>query len=372
MRVSISVRPWSEFSDTVSAAPLNPLRALLVLIVAFLRHRTESFGGFLAGRLIAHDLTSELSLGHTCTVEKNSSAVGDTRVVAKRPSEVSICVKGARDNTTIEAHSAPTRRTNYIRLCSSDLKQTDGLMADAHSQNEPNPAGTIAPTHPDMMKELLAQVKGLSENMALIKKENETLTSTNAQYAVEAERTQAAGKRKREVAVDGTIKDFFSNLMDKFKTELQPHTEDLNGIVESMKENPASEPMIAAIECCAAQATKSTVELEAAYQENKRLKTELSEFTSKLAEASRPAFSDRADRVEIKAVASAAVAAPPAAAARHASIFSPAPLSGAPGGRAAGMKELNPGLWNDMWTATAHSRGSTGMPSIESFMKLKK
>jgi hypothetical protein len=132
--------------------------------------------------------------------------------------------------------------------------------------------------------------------------------------------------------------------------------------------------MIAAIECCAAQASKSTVELEAAYQENKRLKTELSEFTTKLAEASRPAFSERADRVEIKAAASAGSAgsaAPPAAAARHASIFAPALPSGAPGGRAAGMKELNPALWNDMWKAT-RSTQSTGMPSIEAFMKLKK
>ena len=243
-------------------------------------------------------------------------------------------------------------------------------MADAPSQSETHPAGTVAPTQPDMMKELLAQVKGLSENMALMKKENETLTTTNAQYAEEVERTQAAGKRKREAAVDGTIKDFFSNLMEKFKTELQPHTDDLNGIVESMKENPASEPMIAAIECCAAQASKSTVELEAAYQENKRLKTELSEFTSKLAEASRPAFSERADRVEIKAAASAAVAAPPAAA-RHASIFAAAPPSGAPSGKAAGMAELHPQMWKDMWNATRAST-STGMPSIEAFMKLKK
>jgi hypothetical protein len=159
--------------------------------------------------------------------------------------------------------------------------------------------------------------------------------------------------------------------MEKFNTELQPHTDELNGIVESMKTNPASEPMIAAIECCAAQAKKSTVELEAVYQENKRLKTELSEFTTKLAEASKPAFADRSDRVEIKAAASAGTEAPPSTAARHASIFAPAAPSGAPRGRAAGMKELNPEMWNDMWQAT-RATASTGMPSIESFMKLKK
>ena len=169
----------------------------------FPRAPTDSFGGFLAGRLIAHDLTPELSLGHTCTVD--SSADGSTQVVAKRPNEVSICVKGARDNTTIGAHSGSTRRTNYIRLCSS-VSTASNTMADAPSQNEPHPAGTIAPTNPDMMKELLSQVKGLSESMAVMKQENDSLKDTNAKYAEENERVQAAGKRKREAAVDGTIK----------------------------------------------------------------------------------------------------------------------------------------------------------------------
>jgi FtsZ-binding cell division protein ZapB len=79
-------------------------------------------------------------------------------------------------------------------------------MADAPSQIEAHPAGTVAPTNPDMMKELLSQVKGLSETMAVLRQENESLKETNAKFAEENERVQAAGKRKREAAVDGTIK----------------------------------------------------------------------------------------------------------------------------------------------------------------------
>ena len=46
-------------------------------------------------------------------------------------------------------------------------------------------------------------------------------------------------------------------------------------MMEGMKDNALSTPMVEALACCAAQASTSTTELEAAYQENKRLKGSL-------------------------------------------------------------------------------------------------
>ena len=318
----------------------------------------DSFGGILAGRMVEHELTPELSLGHTCTIEQSSDAMA---VVSKQPTEVSICAKGARDGTQIVGR---TGRLNYIRVGKS-LSSVRPQMADAPSQNEPNPAGTVAPTSNDMMTQLLEQVKQLSEAHALTTKKNEHLQAQYDEASAKVEQVELAGKRKREQAVDGTIKDFFTNLMAKYETELKPHEAELGSIVESMKENANSTPMVEAIACAAAQHAKSTVELEAAYQEIKRLKTNKNEQDAQLANANSTMFGKPSERMQVAAVASAG--ATTAAASRHSSIFAAGAAKTV--GASRGMKELNPGLWDDLCRSSTRS---TGMPTVEEFLKLKK
>lgn len=316
----------------------------------------DSFGGILAGRMVEHNLTPELSLGHTCTIEQSDQGMA---VVGKEPTEVSICAKGARDGTQIVGR---TMRANYIKVGPSPSNALF-VMADAPSQNEPQPAGTVAPNSNDMMTQLLEQVKQLSEAHALTTKQNSELQAKYDAANAKVEQVELAGKRKREQAVDGTIKDFFTNLMSKYENELKPHEAELGQIVESMKENANSTPMVEAIACAAAQHAKSTVELEAAYQEIKRLKTEKSEQDAKLANANSTMFGKVNERVQVEAVASADVAP----AARHSSIFSagvPKPI-----GQSRGMRELNPSLWDDLCKSSSRE---TGMPTVEDFLKLKK
>jgi hypothetical protein len=150
--------------------------------------------------------------------------------------------------------------------------------------------------------------------------------------------------------------------MAKYESELKPHEAELGTIVESMKDNVNSTPMVEAISCAAAQHAKSTVELEAAYQEIKRLKTVQDAQNAAMANANSTMFGGKAERVEVEAVASADTAP-----VRAASIFA----AGAPTqvGQSRGMKELNPGMWDDL---VRSSTRSTGMPTVEDFLKIKK
>ena len=158
----------------------------------------DSFGGFLAGRLVEHALTTELSLGHTCTIASSDTSMA---VVAKKPTEISLCVKGARTGTRIVGR---TSTPHYIRVMASASARA--TMADAPSQSEPTNAGTIAPTSSDMMTQLLEQVKQLSESHALAAAQNTELQAKFDEASQKVEVAEMAGKRKREQAVDGTIK----------------------------------------------------------------------------------------------------------------------------------------------------------------------
>ena len=317
----------------------------------------DSFGGILAGRMVEYELTPELSLGHTCTIEQSADAVA---VVDKQPTEVSICAKGARDGTRIVGR---TRTPNYIKVGKSRCTARP-QMADALSQNAPNPAGTISPNSNDMMTQVLEQVKQISEAHALTTAKNGELQAKYDAAAQKVEAVEAVGKRKREQAVDGTIKDFFSNLMAKYESELKPHEEELGTIVENMKLNAGSTPMVEAISCAAAQHAKSTVELEKAYQEIKRLKTDRAVQDAQVANANTTMFGQPSERVQVDAVAIADVAAAPT---RNPSFFATGVSKTV--GQSRGMKELNPGLWDDLCRSSTRS---TGMPTVEDFLKLKK
>jgi hypothetical protein len=178
---------------SVAHAWVAPDRRLYALF-----ETADDFGGFLAGRMVAHDLTTELSLGHTCTIESSDNSMV---VVDKQPTEISLCSKGARAGTRIVGR---TSTPHYIRVTAS--ASAHAPMADAQSQSEPTTAGTVAPTSNDMMTQLLEQVKQLSEAHALATAQNTELQAKFDEASQKVEMAEMAGKRKREQAVDGTIK----------------------------------------------------------------------------------------------------------------------------------------------------------------------
>tara|TARA_B100000787_G_scaffold167573_1_gene154612 strand:+ start:10927 stop:12135 length:1209 start_codon:yes stop_codon:yes gene_type:complete len=330
-------------------------------LYAVFETNTDTFGGCVAGRLVHHGLAGEVSLGHECKIE--SSADGTQRVVGKIPTELSIVEKGAREETKIYAKTRITPAKRYIKV-SAVASDAPRRMTDVNAPQIP--VSVSEQSSPEMVRQLLEQVKALTEKQTKLDQENSQLKDANSKFAVQVEKTEAAGKRKREVAIDGSIKDWMKTLLDKYNTELQPHEAELDGMFEGMKNNAEAEPMIQALACAAAAAKGSVTELEAQYQANKKLKTEIDELRSKMVEESKPMFANKTERVKtIEAQASATTSAP-AQPKSFNSIFSssrrtPATLRGA------GMRETNPELWADLMASAPTDRG---MPKIDAFMNM--
>ena len=217
-----------------------------------------------------------------------------------------------------------------------------------------------------MMKQLLEQVKMLTEAQTLKDQELTQVKEANAAYAEQVEKSEAAGKRKRENALDNGIKEYFQQLMAKYETELKPHEAELDGMMEAMKSNSSSEPLVQALACAAAAAKGSVTELEESYQANKKMKLEIEELKKTFSEQSKPLFSKKEERVEtVEAQASATTA--PKTPASFNSIFggvvarTPATMKGA------GMRERDPDMWKDLLASAPRTRG---MPKVDAFLNM--
>jgi hypothetical protein len=239
-------------------------------------------------------------------------------------------------------------------------------MADTQSSNS-NTGSEV--TSVDMVQQLLQQVKELTEKEALQRKENQDLKLANETYASRVAEHEATGKRKREGMLDGTIKNYFESLMKKYETELKPYESQLGEIMQNMKSNASSEPMIQALACAAASAEGSVTELEAQYQQNKKLKLQIDEMTKQLKTQERQMFSKPEERVltvEASATPAQIPSNPPKVPDTFASVFQGSTKTRPQDLKASGMRERAPKLWNDL---LKNAPTSVGMPKINDFMK---
>jgi len=317
-----------------------------------------TFGGAVCGSFISTGLVNEVSLGHECTIE--SSADGSQRVTKKMPTELSIVQKGARKGTQIFAKTKKNPAKRYINISQNNIINNKRKMTDTSAPQIPSADADSA-----MMKQLLEQVKLLTEKQALSSQENEALKEANFKFAAQVEESEAAGKRKRESVLDGSIKSYFAELMAKYETELKPHEEQLQGMMESMKSNSASEPMVQALACAARASKGSVTDLEASYQANKKMKTELDELKAKFTNQSTQMFAKKEERVEAQASASTDAVAKPAS---FSSIFGGPSLRTPDMLRGSGMRETNPKMWADLLHSAPKNSG--GMPKIDAFMSM--
>ena len=321
----------------------------------------STFGGAVAGSLISSGIIGEVSLGHECKIEH--SADGSQRVVGKIPTELSIVQKGAREGTHIYGKTKKIPSKRYIKLDKQIVSVTKPKMTDSAPQ-VPHPEQTKQ--NDEMVKQLLEQVKKLTEQHTLNKRENDQLKEANGKFAAQVEQQEAAGKRKRENLLNGSVKEYFAELMNKYETELKPHEEQLQGMMDAMKSNSASEPMVQALACAAAAAKGSVTELEESYQAQKKLKTEIDELKAKMTNQATPMFGKKEERVEV-VEAQASKTASPAEPNTFNSIFGGVPLRTPASMKGAGMRERNPAMWNDLLKNAPRGKG---MPKIDAFMSM--
>jgi len=264
----------------------------------------QSYPGFLANNLIDKGVCSDLSLGHQVTINKSTQ-----EIVQKKAIEVSICEKGAREKTHILAFSkneplkVGTKKGDYIIDVKSSLNMSTESVDSPSTAEQPAATDTAstneAVASPDsnpVLTELLQQLKTQSAQLKEQEAKFSQLQESNSAYLSELDTLKASSKRKREEAIEGTIKDFVKNMITKYQKELKPHADSLANMFQGMKESHQAEPMLALLECAAAAGRDSTTRLEEAYQANKRLKTQIGDVQKELTTAKTPAFSDRKSR----------------------------------------------------------------------------
>ena len=132
------------------------------------------------------------------------------------------------------------------------------LICQIHFCNQSTPLTTD--NMDKMLNHMANQIKQLREENALQQQDH-------------------LGKRKREVAVDGSIKEMVQNLYAQYES-LGLHKDELSDQLEAMKESPNANAIVQMLSCAASAQKSSIVELEKASQEkkkqmeeNKRLKT---------------------------------------------------------------------------------------------------
>ena len=83
-------------------------------LFAMLETSDDNFPSILAGRLLMHNLTGELSLGHNVVIDHVQG-----KVIGKTPTEVSLVEKGAREHTGIYTVDTQKDKQRYINTSGS-------------------------------------------------------------------------------------------------------------------------------------------------------------------------------------------------------------------------------------------------------------
>jgi len=343
--------------------------------------------GNVAANLITQGYCCDLSLGHECKVDSSTLSV-----VSKTPKEVSICTQGARQRTHIYGYQNKKNSEKYINIKALASKQTatqpsptfftltikssththipaqttntmsldsSTIAVDAPAEGGAVAAAAAPPVAPapslddagsvdtNVVGELMSQLQALRE-------QNKLLTNQNMDH-------QKIGKRKREAAVDGSIREMVAKLYEKYES-LGLHKDELDQQLDAMKASPNADGIVEMLSCVAAQHSSSVVELEKALQERKKLAEENKRLKTQITR-----FADPAERTveTVTAVASKGRAAAPAAAPNQFDALFGSVAASAPAvGKARGMQELYPNMFDNL--VSSAGPGGTGMQKFSS------
>lgn len=265
----------------------------------------HSFPGHFAANLVKKGLCGELSLGHECQIAH--SANGAMRVVGKTPSEVSIVVKGARDQTTISAwgrnSSVPVpvpdlppgqmhteKKKEYIRRSEprADSTMTDQAPTTTAAEETPVPETPSETPETPAAQQQASVMSELKQQSAM----NSQMAAKLSELQNQLSEYQQVGQKRRQETLEGTVKDWVQKILETHKQELGQFEGKYKEMFEAMTKNEEAEPMVQLLSCAARRSANSTAQAEKKYQnsqqENKRLRTQL--------EAAKPALAQVRER----------------------------------------------------------------------------
>lgn len=260
----------------------------------------KTFEGEMASAFLEGGIAADLSLGHDVQIRESETS---SEVVGKIPVEVSLCTKGARENTHVYLYANSTEK-KYIKKCRSSSKQSASVEIMDSVQNTntmpttENPDSTgveqkVANTFLNEMKSLKTAGNDTSAALQRVIEEKEKMARELETLKSERDQMNQAGQRKRANVVNGSVAELYKLLLERHQETLGDGGEDWKETTQGMIQNPAASHLVEVLNCCAKEFNKSTTKLEAQYQENKRLKEEMASIQKTLA----PAFSSKSERI---------------------------------------------------------------------------
>jgi hypothetical protein len=202
---------------------------------------------------------------------------------------------------------------------------TEVTEPTTESATEQTSSSSSSPEMGELLKQLKAQTEqnaALQAQQAEASKQMELLSSKVNEY-------QSVGKKRRQDALEGTVKDWVTQIVETHKNELGPYEDKLKDILSAMKNHEDATPMVQMLSCAATAHSSSTSKLNKAYQELKEARNANKRLRTQVEESLKPAFSQTSERFK----ASTGPAAP----------------------------EKSPDAYSNMFTAKKTARYGTGM-----------
>lgn len=222
------------------------------------------------------------------------------------------------------------------------------------STNAASESSAVAPE----MQELLNQLKEQSATNAALRQKHDASAAQLEALSAKITDYQSAGKRKRETALNGAVKQWMDQMVKTHSDQLGPHETKLRQLMESMKNNDEADPMVQMLACAATASNTSTTKLNEAYQHLKQEQEANKRLKAAVEEATKPAFASSSDRFQPPAPT-------PEPKAPQAQLDMFARVTARPN-QGRGMASTNPGLWNAIrQTASNMPGGNVRRPGID-------
>lgn len=261
----------------------------------------SSLDGNLAKHAIEQGILKDFSLGHDIKVEQSRNS---RRVVEKRAVEVSVCKKGARDNTHIYAISFEPKK-KYINI-GAVASNDQTKMSTTEQQVEEQKATAETPEVVENTTESPTTEEAPVQLTHSVLQQLKTLQEQNALLAADIEKYQQLGKRTRESVVNNGVQDYINGLIES-NPELAEHKEEIEILMQKMVESERGTPLVKMLQAAASKSSNSVVELEKAYQEQKKRDSRIKQLEDELEAFKKDAFSlphERMSQNTVSAVAS--------------------------------------------------------------------
>jgi protein-arginine kinase activator protein McsA len=257
----------------------------------------DSLQGNIASHAVDKKILKDFSLGHQIKVEQS---INSRKIIEKNAVEVSICQQGARENTHIYAISFDqNRKKKYINtFASSSHSSLTNMSNEAPTAETPAEETHPAAETPAAQEEPIQLTHSVLQQLKSLQQQKIDLENELHKY-------KESSKKERLQALNNGVNDYIAQLLEK-NPELAAYKDEIDQLSKRMIESESATPLVKLLQAAASRSSSSVVELEKAYQEQKKKDEVIARLKKDLKTFQDDAFASPTQRMTtLSAVASA-------------------------------------------------------------------